>query len=385
MRAAAHGLRLGYHNHDFELSSLIGGRPALEVLADQLDPAAPLEVDTYWAAVGGQYVPELLGRLGDRVRYLHVKDGPVTKDDAMTAVGGGTMPVAEILAARPSVEWNVVELDACATDMMEAVGDSITWLTSHGLAAQSAPPAPRPGEPRPPAPPGRKRELTVPAPLGVAVVGCGTISDEYLRNLTAFPDLQVVFCADLDLERAKGQAAAYGVPAAGTLAQALEHDGVQLVVNLTLPGSHAEVAAAAIAAGKHVWNEVAAVGRQALTSRVIGSGPKAGTTFAVEVPTHVGALVEYTGGAAASLLFSFDSPLPRHGFVEITGPRRRWPSPTRTGSPGTSGFTVAAATAGRRSGLRFGRARPRGAGHGARPVAGQPHRASASWRCTSWR
>ena len=63
------------------------------------------------------------------------------------------MPVAEILAASPSVEWNVVELDACATDMMEAVGDSITWLTSHGLAAQSAPPAPA-GEPRVPATPG---------------------------------------------------------------------------------------------------------------------------------------------------------------------------------------------------------------------------------------
>src|ERR1700761_5149572 len=56
-RAAQHGLRLGYHNHDFELSSLIGGRPALEVLAGQLDPEVILEVDTYWAAVGGQEVP----------------------------------------------------------------------------------------------------------------------------------------------------------------------------------------------------------------------------------------------------------------------------------------------------------------------------------------
>ena len=65
----------------------------------------------------------------------------------------------------------------------------------------------------------------------------------------------MLFCADLDLERAKKQAAAYDVPAAGTLAQALEHDGVELVVNLTLPSAHAEVAAAAIAAGKHVWNE----------------------------------------------------------------------------------------------------------------------------------
>ena len=133
-RAADHGVRLGYHNHDFELSSLIGGRPALEVLAGELDPAVLLEVDTYWAAVGGQSVPELLGRLGERVRYLHVKDGPVTKDDPMTAVGAGKMPVAEILAASRSVEWNVVELDACATDMMEAVADSITWLTDHGPA-----------------------------------------------------------------------------------------------------------------------------------------------------------------------------------------------------------------------------------------------------------
>jgi sugar phosphate isomerase/epimerase len=141
-QAAGRGLRLGYHNHDFELSSLIGGRPALEVLADRLDPAVLLEVDTYWAAVGGQQVPELLGRLGERVRYLHVKDGPVTKDDPQTALGAGRMPVAEILGASPSVEWNVVELDECATDMMTAVADSMTWLTSNGLGSRATPAGP---------------------------------------------------------------------------------------------------------------------------------------------------------------------------------------------------------------------------------------------------
>jgi sugar phosphate isomerase/epimerase len=130
------GLRLGYHNHDFELSSILGGRPALELLADALDPAVILEVDTYWAAVGGQDVPALLRRLGDRVRYLHVKDGPIgTRDtDVMVAVGSGRMPVAEILAACPSAEWHVVELDRCATDMLTAVGDSLAWLAAHGLA-----------------------------------------------------------------------------------------------------------------------------------------------------------------------------------------------------------------------------------------------------------
>jgi sugar phosphate isomerase/epimerase len=133
-RLASAGLRLGYHNHDHEVSSLIGGRPALEVLADGLDDAVILEVDTYWAAVGGPDVPALLGRLGDRVRYLHVKDGPVTRDDPMTAVGAGRMPVAAILAAGQAAEWHVVELDRCATDMMTAVGDSLAWLAGHDLA-----------------------------------------------------------------------------------------------------------------------------------------------------------------------------------------------------------------------------------------------------------
>ena len=118
------------------------GRPALEVLADALDDPVDggvnggvlLEVDTYWAAVGGQDVPALLGRLGDRVRYLHVKDGPVTRDDPMTAVGAGRMPVAEILAAGTAAEWHVVELDQCATDMMTAVGESLAWLAARGLA-----------------------------------------------------------------------------------------------------------------------------------------------------------------------------------------------------------------------------------------------------------
>ncbi len=133
-RLATDGLRLGYHNHDFELAAAIGGRPALEVLAGALHDSVVLEVDTYWAAVGGQDVPALLRRLGERVRYLHVKDGPVTRDDPMTAVGGGAMPVAEVLAAAPAAEWHVVELDRCATDMMAAVAGSLAWLAARGLA-----------------------------------------------------------------------------------------------------------------------------------------------------------------------------------------------------------------------------------------------------------
>lgn len=134
-KAADHGLRLGYHNHWFELESRVNGTTGLEALADALDPRIVLEIDTYWAAVGGQDVPSLLRRLGDRVRYLHVKDGPAAaKEDMMTAVGAGRMPVAEILAAAKSAEWHVVELDRCATDMLTAVRESLEWLAANGLA-----------------------------------------------------------------------------------------------------------------------------------------------------------------------------------------------------------------------------------------------------------
>ena len=51
--AAAYGLKVGYHNHDHELTSVIDGRPALEVFADLLDPSVLLEVDLYWAARAG--------------------------------------------------------------------------------------------------------------------------------------------------------------------------------------------------------------------------------------------------------------------------------------------------------------------------------------------
>ena len=74
-RAAEYGLRVGYHNHTQEFAASFGGRSAFEVFAEQLRDDVTLEVDLYWAATAKQDVPALLGRLGDRVKALHVKDG----------------------------------------------------------------------------------------------------------------------------------------------------------------------------------------------------------------------------------------------------------------------------------------------------------------------
>ena len=126
---AEHDVRVGYHNHWWELETMIDGSTALELLADRLDPQVVLEVDAYWAAVGGQDPVELLQRLGDQVRLVHLKDGPITNDtQAQQPAGEGRMPLADIIAAAPQLEVGVVEFDAYAGDIFDGVAASRTFL-----------------------------------------------------------------------------------------------------------------------------------------------------------------------------------------------------------------------------------------------------------------
>lgn len=92
-------------------------------------------------------------------------------------------------------------------------------------------------------------------PVGIAVIGAGTISDQYLADMVVYPDLDVRFVADMFTDRAREQADKYGVPGSGSVEEALRRDDVDIVINLTIPAAHAVVAHQALDAGKHVWNE----------------------------------------------------------------------------------------------------------------------------------
>jgi sugar phosphate isomerase/epimerase len=132
--AARYGVRVGYHNHAHELESTIDGTTALQFFAGKLAPEVVLEVDTYWVAVGGHDPLTLLPALGDRVVALHIKDGPgTTETKDQVAVGQGSLPIADIIAAAPSA-LRVVELDDSRGDRFQAVADSYAFLTEKGLA-----------------------------------------------------------------------------------------------------------------------------------------------------------------------------------------------------------------------------------------------------------
>ncbi|MFE7408603.1 sugar phosphate isomerase/epimerase family protein [Isoptericola sp. NPDC057559] len=149
VRAAGHGLRFGYHNHQWEFTNKVDGRAVFEVFAEQLDPAAVLEVDTFWATVGGADAPAVLKALGDQVVAIHVKDGEVSGDIAtvlpssesaldvppalkaayenQVPAGQGDVDVAAILAAAPQA-IRVVEFDSYAGDVFEGIAASLAWL-----------------------------------------------------------------------------------------------------------------------------------------------------------------------------------------------------------------------------------------------------------------
>jgi sugar phosphate isomerase/epimerase len=130
-----HGITLCFHNHWWEFVKVEGRLPYEMVL--ELAPAVSSELDIYWACNFGEVdVPAVLKKHAKRIPLLHVKDGPLVKDQPHMAVGKGKVDVPAIVkSADPSVlRWLVVELDHCATDMMQAVRDSYAYLTSTGLA-----------------------------------------------------------------------------------------------------------------------------------------------------------------------------------------------------------------------------------------------------------
>lgn len=257
-------------------------------------------------------------------------------------------------------------------------------------------------------------------PMRVAIIGAGYISSEYAGNLATYADVDLVAIADTIPARAQQRAREFAIPRAGSVAEVLDDDTVEMIVNLTPPKAHAEVSTQALTAGKHVWSEKpmalaresarqlldtaarfgtriavapdtflgsgtqaamrtirqAALGRpfaalslmqrpgpelwhpnpeflfavgggpvfdvgpyyltalanifgsvnsvvahadRAAASRTIGSGPRAGTVFPVEVPTHLSALLEFRSGAHAECLFSFDSGAER-SLLEVYAP-----------------------------------------------------------------
>jgi predicted dehydrogenase len=127
----------------------------------------------------------------------------------------------------------------------------------------------------------------------VGVIGCGNISDVYIKNLTTrFGNIEVAAVADVVAERAAAQAAAHGVPRACTVEELLADPSIDVVLNLTVPSAHAEISLAALGAGKHVHTEKPLAISLRDADRILALARKRGLRVGAAPDTFLGAGIQ---------------------------------------------------------------------------------------------
>lgn len=88
----------------------------------------------------------------------------------------------------------------------------------------------------------------------IGIIGCGNISEAYLRLAPTFNNVEIVAVADIVPAAAKARAEAFGVRAL-KVDELLKDDGIEAVVNLTIPDVHYDITHAILTAGKHAYTE----------------------------------------------------------------------------------------------------------------------------------
>jgi sugar phosphate isomerase/epimerase len=117
-RCARDGVRLGYHNHNWELAEKENGRNALELLFEAAG-ASPLtwQADVAWLVRGGAEPKTWIERYRDRLIAAHVKDiapaGRNLDQDGWADVGSGVLDWRDLWRAcrAAGAKWMVVEHD----------------------------------------------------------------------------------------------------------------------------------------------------------------------------------------------------------------------------------------------------------------------------------
>ena len=128
--AAAHGLELGFHNHDAEVRPRDGGATFLDELLG--GDALFLELDLGWAWYAGADPLPLLGRARGRCPLVHVKDFHSREPGSFAPVGDGAIGYETVAPAAiaAGAEWLLVEQDETDGPALEAARRSLEALTA---------------------------------------------------------------------------------------------------------------------------------------------------------------------------------------------------------------------------------------------------------------
>ncbi|RFZ85406.1 sugar phosphate isomerase/epimerase [Mucilaginibacter terrenus] len=106
-----HGLKLGYHNHNFEWTET-EGTTFYDTILNATDPKlVNMELDLYWVVRAGHDPIELFKKHPGRFKFVHVKDMDKTNNNLNTEIGTGTIDFKSIFAQAKlaGIEHYIVE------------------------------------------------------------------------------------------------------------------------------------------------------------------------------------------------------------------------------------------------------------------------------------
>jgi predicted dehydrogenase len=129
-------------------------------------------------------------------------------------------------------------------------------------------------------------------PLNIGVIGCGAIIAQYMASFRTLDAVRLVAVADLDPARAQAVADTYDGVRALSVDRLLAAADVDLVLNLTIPAAHADVALKAIAAGKSVYGEKPLAATTSEARAVLESARAAGVVVGCAPDTVLGTGVQ---------------------------------------------------------------------------------------------
>ena len=95
-----------------------------------LCPGLRIQFDLYWIATGGANPEEYLKKYAERVRSIHIKDGPCLMGKPMTALRRGQLNIRAALkiAEDEGIQWTIVEIDQTEGDIVECLQESLDYL-----------------------------------------------------------------------------------------------------------------------------------------------------------------------------------------------------------------------------------------------------------------
>ncbi len=169
-------------------------------------------------------------------------------------------------------------------------------------------------------------------PLNVGVIGCGAIIAQYLSNFRRLDSINLVAVADLDSARAQAVADSYDGVRALTVDELLVAEDVDLVLNLTIPAAHADIALRAIAAGKSVYGEKPLAATTAEAQQVMDAAAAAGVTVGCAPDTVLGTGIQTARKAIDDGLIG--APISATATMATPGHERWHPNPDFYYQPG---------------------------------------------------